>query len=154
MTEWQWSQPATQAELLQRLADARDLAVPERERENLCACAHAEIARLQEEVRLWEQAAVPTDEPVREGKTLILNAYGMVCYDAGRAQTQAEREAALEGVITAAKMFRDERNEARDEVKRLRRFERMWGEVRVLANVLWPYPGLAFKLGELEARDA
>ncbi len=34
-----WKQPKDTEELLSRLADARDLAVPERERENLCACA-------------------------------------------------------------------------------------------------------------------
>ena len=43
---WTWVQPKNQDELLARLADARDLNVPERERENLCACACAEIKRL------------------------------------------------------------------------------------------------------------
>lgn len=44
-----WIQPKNQQELLLRLADARDLAVSERERENLCACAYTEIKRLQQE---------------------------------------------------------------------------------------------------------
>ncbi len=46
MTPWTWVQPKDQAELLARLAKARDLNVPERERENLCACAHTEIVRM------------------------------------------------------------------------------------------------------------
>ena len=40
---WVWKQPKNQDDLLSRLADARDLNVPERERENLCGCAHTEI---------------------------------------------------------------------------------------------------------------
>lgn len=43
---WVWVQPADHQALLERLALARDLAVPERERENLCACASTEIKRL------------------------------------------------------------------------------------------------------------
>lgn len=43
---WTWVQPRTREELLMRLADARDLRVPERERENLCGAAHAEITRM------------------------------------------------------------------------------------------------------------
>lgn len=43
---WVWVQPKNQDELLERLALARDTAVPERERENLCAAAHTEIVRL------------------------------------------------------------------------------------------------------------
>jgi len=39
----------TTDELLRRLADARDLNVSERERENLCAAAHTEITRLVKE---------------------------------------------------------------------------------------------------------
>ena len=46
---WVWVQPRDQNELLRRLADARDLDVAERERENLCACAYTEIKRLQQE---------------------------------------------------------------------------------------------------------
>jgi hypothetical protein len=48
-SQWAWAQPKSQDELLLRLSDARDLNVPERERENLCACAIAEIKRLQQE---------------------------------------------------------------------------------------------------------
>ena len=44
--DWKWIQPKTRAELLQRLAEARDYAVNERERENLCSCAHLEITQL------------------------------------------------------------------------------------------------------------
>ena len=43
---WTWVQPKNRDELLSRLADARDRAVPERERENLCSVAHGEITRL------------------------------------------------------------------------------------------------------------
>jgi hypothetical protein len=37
----------TQDDLLSRLTNARDMNVPERERENLCACAYTAITRLQ-----------------------------------------------------------------------------------------------------------
>lgn len=49
---WTWVQPRDRKDLLLRLADARDFAVPERERENLCSVAHGEIVHL---------AAVNTD---------------------------------------------------------------------------------------------
>ena len=45
---WMWVQPLDRAALLRRLADARDLDVPSRERENLCAVAHGDISRLAE----------------------------------------------------------------------------------------------------------
>ncbi len=64
MTEWKWKQPQTQAELLARLADARDLAVPERERENLCACAITEINRLIANTTDKTSAAIPVQEIV------------------------------------------------------------------------------------------
>lgn len=44
--DWAWVQPANHADLLDRLRLARDLAVPERERENLCACAATTIKKL------------------------------------------------------------------------------------------------------------
>jgi len=47
---WTWVQPTSQANLLKRLADARDLDVPAREMENLCACAHDEIVRMRGEL--------------------------------------------------------------------------------------------------------
>ena len=47
-TPWTWVQPPDRAALIQRLADARDLGVPARERENLCGVAHGEISRLAE----------------------------------------------------------------------------------------------------------
>lgn len=47
-TAWTWVQPADRAELLTRLANARDFAVPERERENLCSVAHGEISTLEQ----------------------------------------------------------------------------------------------------------
>ena len=43
---WTWVQPVGINALLARLADARDLAVPERERENLCSVAHVTITKL------------------------------------------------------------------------------------------------------------
>lgn len=45
-TPWQWVQPPDDAALVARLRDARDLAVPERERENLCGVAAGRIAAL------------------------------------------------------------------------------------------------------------
>jgi hypothetical protein len=45
---WTWVQPVGIDALLSRLADARDFAVPERERENLCDVAHSTISRLAE----------------------------------------------------------------------------------------------------------
>jgi hypothetical protein len=41
--QWTWKQPKDGQELLSRLADARDLDVPERERENLCGCAYTAL---------------------------------------------------------------------------------------------------------------
>jgi len=49
--KWTWVQPRSREDLLARLLAARDLSVPERERENLCAVAHAEIAGLSEALR-------------------------------------------------------------------------------------------------------
>ena len=43
---WTWVQPVGIDALLLRLADARDFAVPERERENLCSVAHGTITKL------------------------------------------------------------------------------------------------------------
>jgi len=48
---WKWIQPRGTDEILKRLADARDLAVPERERENMCSVAHGEITRLRDQVK-------------------------------------------------------------------------------------------------------
>lgn len=45
---WTWVQPLGRAALLQRLADARDLEVSARERENLCSVALSDITRLSE----------------------------------------------------------------------------------------------------------
>ena len=43
---WKWTQPANDQELLERLAQARDYRVCERERENLCSVAHGRLAAL------------------------------------------------------------------------------------------------------------
>lgn len=45
---WTWVQPIGIDAILRRLALARDLAVPERERENLCSVAHRTISNLTE----------------------------------------------------------------------------------------------------------
>lgn len=37
---WAWVQPKNREELIQRLLEAREYAVPERERENLCSMAY------------------------------------------------------------------------------------------------------------------
>ena len=42
-----WMQPKNREDLLRRLADARDLSVPERERENLCACAYTALRTIE-----------------------------------------------------------------------------------------------------------
>lgn len=43
---WEWVEPANHADLVQRLQEASEYAVPERERENLCACAARAITNL------------------------------------------------------------------------------------------------------------
>lgn len=43
---WRWIQPKNRQELLDRLRVATELAVPERERENLCNVARGEIIKL------------------------------------------------------------------------------------------------------------
>ncbi len=43
---WQWVQPATDADLVARLIEAREYAVHERERENLCSVAAGRIGAL------------------------------------------------------------------------------------------------------------
>ena len=59
---WTWVQPPDRAALLQRLADARDLSVPERERENLCGVAHGEILSLAEALQdLVDDAYSPVE---------------------------------------------------------------------------------------------
>ncbi|MFA6063920.1 MAG: hypothetical protein WC736_15135 [Gallionella sp.] len=47
--QWKWVQPATLDDLLARLSDARDLKVPERERENLCAVSFDYLIKLRRE---------------------------------------------------------------------------------------------------------
>lgn len=66
MNHFTWVQPTSQTELLQRLADARDLAVDERERENLCACAHTEIERLQRVVACLSRYEGENDEAMAD----------------------------------------------------------------------------------------
>lgn len=50
---WKWVQPPTDAELIERLLQARDYAVHERERENLCSCAAVRLKQLLLELG-WE----------------------------------------------------------------------------------------------------
>lgn len=59
---WVWVQPKDRAELLQRLLDARDLRVHERERENLCSVAHGEIRTLGYELQNAETIAEVANE--------------------------------------------------------------------------------------------
>ena len=47
---WAWVQPRDTAEIKQRLLEARDFMVHERERENMCSVAHGEIERLEREL--------------------------------------------------------------------------------------------------------
>ena len=43
---WFWVQPRTIGDILNRLTDALEYAVPERERENMCSVAFGTIARM------------------------------------------------------------------------------------------------------------
>ena len=58
------SSAANRDELLARLADARDLTVSERERENLCAAAHTEITRLAKEMLALQAALEEAQQSV------------------------------------------------------------------------------------------
>ena len=42
---WSWVQPKSREELIQRLFEAREYAVPERERENLCSMAYEALRK-------------------------------------------------------------------------------------------------------------
>lgn len=55
---WQWVQPANDADLIARLIEAREYAVHERERENLCSVAAAQLALAEERIGRLE-AALP-----------------------------------------------------------------------------------------------
>ena len=55
---WAWVQPKSVAEIKQRLLEARDFKVPERERENMCSVAHGEIVRLERDLRAAQEALV------------------------------------------------------------------------------------------------
>jgi len=63
---WTWVQPRTREELLTRLADARDLDVPARERENLCAAAYTEILGMPQTAAEQQWARAEHDIIVRE----------------------------------------------------------------------------------------
>ena len=59
---WVWVQPKTKGELLTRLAEARDLSVPERERENLCAVAYTYIRNMPEPLDSNVDTRLPAGE--------------------------------------------------------------------------------------------
>ena len=61
-----WIQPVTYEQLLERLAQAREYAVNERERENLCAVAHDELNTLLSE-RQWIATNVVYLEHLQNG---------------------------------------------------------------------------------------
>src|SRR3972149_6026424 len=63
---WTWVQPRTREELLTRLADARDLDVPAREREKLCAAAYTEILGMPQTAAEQQWARAEHDIIVRE----------------------------------------------------------------------------------------
>ena len=98
---WVWRQPTNQAELLSRLADARDLDVPERERENLCACAHEEIVRLRGQADIWATQRASYLEDLRSGDRALDDAKAETArlwerYEASEAEISrltAERDA-------------------------------------------------------------
>ena len=67
---WAWVQPRDRAALLQRLAEARDFAVPARERENLCSVAHGDISKLAEALQdLVDDSYSLVDPPWRRPAT-------------------------------------------------------------------------------------
>ena len=49
-TPWKWIQPSGSVEIKQRLLEARDFNVHERERENMCSVAHGHIVYLELEL--------------------------------------------------------------------------------------------------------
>lgn len=55
---WVWKQPKDTAELLDRLLAARDLAVPERERENLCGCAYTALTEAESRLSAIEKVLI------------------------------------------------------------------------------------------------
>ena len=57
---WEWLQPTTDADLVQRLIEARDYAVPECERENLCSVAAGRIGAL-----IADRPAATTERRIR-----------------------------------------------------------------------------------------
>ena len=65
---WQWVQPPDDTALMARLIEARDYAVPARERENLCSAAAARIVALRaENEQLAEALRQMIPETVLEG---------------------------------------------------------------------------------------
>ena len=69
---WTWVQPRTREELLTRLAHARDLDVPARERENLCAAAYTEILGMPQTAAEQQLARAQHDIIVREAVVTYL----------------------------------------------------------------------------------
>ena len=51
---WQWVQPKNRAELIQRLLEAREYAVPDRERENLCSMAYKALRSATPIAWVWD----------------------------------------------------------------------------------------------------
>ena len=62
---WRWVQPQTTTELINRLIEARDFNVHERERENLCSVAAAKITEMDDElVSLREREKMPKNDGI------------------------------------------------------------------------------------------
>lgn len=73
---WTWVQPYGIDEIQSRLANARDFAVPERERENLCGVAYNTIAKLVDVL----QALVDDSYSLVEQPSWIRPAQGLGVY--------------------------------------------------------------------------
>ena len=85
---WTWVQPVGIDAILSRLADARDLAVPERERENLCSVAHSTITKLVDVL----QALVDDSYSLIEQPSWIRPATGLGVYRCHQCEaTKGER---------------------------------------------------------------
>ena len=124
---WVWRQPTNQAELLSRLADARDLDVPERECENLCACAFTEIKHLEADlstarhtIESWQREVGGREADIDRLTAAQFTHMEMIAeLQASLTRTVAERDE-LEGQLKEADLdYRIKAEEAEGQIVRL-----------------------------------